>query len=425
MSIIESGLYTHNLSFDNADCYNLDNMLRVRDLSLAGNKRVRKTFLASSIVLFMFLYGIVGIDSPFATETVLAQENVFELRGYAHAANVGWISFNCKDGGDCADSNYKVSYDSTTKTFSGFAWSGGIGWIKFGDLEDIPHSGVNMYMDDADAVHGWIRACAGTINGDCTDMTDHPDGWDGWINVSGTSPDYGPVLNDENKLIGYSWGSEVVAWINWSPEVPNCPTCGVRIDAPFEFDFVQPFNLSINQGETGSRDLVANLTSGLPEGVTFTYDELPQGITVVSLDPVDCELSCVSEITVSVDEGVSGGGHPIVITATPQSAIEAQSKTLNIVVPPIHLTGVTCSANRASGFVEQDIEWTATVTGNGGPYTYAWSGDVTGDTETVTTQYQDPGTKYVEVVVTDTTTTARDTCPTDIVISNRTSYEFY
>jgi len=66
------------------------------------------------------------------------------LSGWAWSENFGWISFNCKTGGDdpinicCSQepppefcSDYSVTVATSTGEFDGYAWSGNIGWISF------------------------------------------------------------------------------------------------------------------------------------------------------------------------------------------------------------------------------------------------------------------------------------------------------
>jgi hypothetical protein len=66
------------------------------------------------------------------------------LTGWAWSESFGWISFNCKTGGDsqanicCSQasppspcSDYGVTVATSTGEFDGYAWSENIGWISF------------------------------------------------------------------------------------------------------------------------------------------------------------------------------------------------------------------------------------------------------------------------------------------------------
>ena len=65
---------------------------------------------------------------------------VYDLSGYAWSDNIGWISFNCQEGGPggsdiCGTSDYKVSLLAPSvcvfHNVSGYGWSKNIGWISF------------------------------------------------------------------------------------------------------------------------------------------------------------------------------------------------------------------------------------------------------------------------------------------------------
>jgi len=137
---------------------------------------------------------------------------VYDLSGYAWSDNIGWISFNCQEGGPggsdiCGTSDYKVSVNFTTGLFSGYAWSDNIGWVSFNstDLAGCPSAPCEARISTTTGeVSGWARALA-------------HNGWDGWISLRGTLPDYGVSLNSvTNEFHGYAWGSDVVGWISFN-----------------------------------------------------------------------------------------------------------------------------------------------------------------------------------------------------------------
>jgi hypothetical protein len=77
---------------------------------------------------------------------------------------------------------------------------------------------VDLYTG---AVTGWARACAGTVNnspnqnlpGDCSSMTSRTDGWDGWIELSGTNHTNTAMSLSTGVINGYAWGGPVVGWV--------------------------------------------------------------------------------------------------------------------------------------------------------------------------------------------------------------------
>lgn len=152
------------------------------------------------------------------------------ISGWAWSSTIGWIDMNCADQGVCGSSNYAVTIDDKGN-FGGRAWSPSIGWIKFGGLSSFPGAGSNAVVSTSSGlVSGWIRACSGTQTGDCSTMTSRTDGWDGWIELSGTnhtSPNLsgtGGVTYDKSTRIfrGYAWGGDA-GWISFAPTIPGQP----------------------------------------------------------------------------------------------------------------------------------------------------------------------------------------------------------
>jgi len=41
-------------------------------------------------------------------------------------------------------------------------------------------------------------------------------GWDGWISLKGTSPNYGVVGTSTGAFVGFAWGSDVIGWVDFS-----------------------------------------------------------------------------------------------------------------------------------------------------------------------------------------------------------------
>ena len=107
-----------------------------------------------------------------------AQANVSDnFSGWAWSDNIGWVSFNCTNGGPtnndiCATSNYGVTKDASGN-LSGYAWSDNIGWISFNRAETgNPPSGGGTTDPGAgtgaiaklsgNTLTGWAKALAAT-----------------------------------------------------------------------------------------------------------------------------------------------------------------------------------------------------------------------------------------------------------------------
>lgn len=125
------------------------------------------------------------------------------VSGYAWSENIGWIHFNPPLGG--------VFLDDVTGNFSGYAWSENIGWVDFGPTSGYPAApNYGAKMDLATGfITGWAKAVAGGSSGS--------GGWDGWINMNGSSPNYGVISNlITGDFSGWAWASDVVGWISFS-----------------------------------------------------------------------------------------------------------------------------------------------------------------------------------------------------------------
>ena len=163
-----------------------------------------KKIIVLFVVLLVFVVGMVawGVSAP----STQAQSNLKAVTGWAWSSNIGWIKFAP------TSSASDVQYNSSTGFLSGYAWSSNIGWINFGASggPEAPTHAAQLPLADADgAMTGWAKAIAGDVPNN--------DGWDGWIKMSGGWAD--GVRRDNDKLLGYAWGSEVVGWINFAPTI--------------------------------------------------------------------------------------------------------------------------------------------------------------------------------------------------------------
>ncbi len=139
---------------------------------------------------------------------------------------MGWLSFNCTSGGDCGAVDYGVNIDASGN-ITGYAWSSNYGWLKFGGLSGFPTSGGTTPANaklTGNNVTGWARFCSVAdspstcIGWAGTNPTNG--GWDGWVSLAGTAPNYGVTLSG-NAFSGYAWGGDdggknVVGWIDFS-----------------------------------------------------------------------------------------------------------------------------------------------------------------------------------------------------------------
>ncbi len=182
-----------------------------------------------------YLWGTLILVVLLATASLAAnaQATTRDLSGWAWSSNIGWVSFNSADSGTGTNGvgtspvSYKVQLESDGD-LTGYAWSSNVGWIKFDpSLTGAPSGATKASVNTSNnQVSGYVRACTGTVNRDCASAT-RTDGWDGWISLSGTNHSSGDtsgnggvtyvVSGDTATLKGYSWGSDVVGWLKFSP----------------------------------------------------------------------------------------------------------------------------------------------------------------------------------------------------------------
>lgn len=186
------------------------------------NSLKKNTFITVVALVLVFCFGVLG-NYP---QKASAQNTTGNVSGYAWSSNIGWVSFNCHQGGTnggdiCGTSAYSVNVDSSTGIFSGFAWSSNIGWISFNSGDVATQCGSIAKLTGT-TVSGWARAIAGS----------QAQGWDGCINFSGTNPNYGVVYNaTSHTLTGYAWGSTVVGWIGFTNTTLNLGNGNISLTA--------------------------------------------------------------------------------------------------------------------------------------------------------------------------------------------------
>ncbi len=186
-------------------------------------------------------------------------DSAHNMSGFAWSSNVGWISFNCTNVGSCGTANYGVHMNANgwltgneASSTPGYAWSSNIGWIQFGGLSGFP-SGSGTYAQNAQVVSGNLRGWARALS--------HGGGWDGWISLSGTAPNYGVTLSG-NSFSGYAWGSTVVGWLTFNPSTGNgIVTSGAVDPAAFSLGFDENIRVKLLPNGTSETEQ-KNVTLG-------------------------------------------------------------------------------------------------------------------------------------------------------------------
>ena len=153
----------------------------------------------------IFFFGLVALFVYLSPSPALAGTE-HNMAGYAWSSNIGWVSLNCTNDSTCGGVDYGVNMNNDG-SLVGYAWSPTVGWIQFGGLSGFPTGGGTQSINATTTgsnVTGWIRAVGADNNG-----------WDGWISMSGTSPNYG-VTYSGGTFSGFAWGSTNVGWLSFN-----------------------------------------------------------------------------------------------------------------------------------------------------------------------------------------------------------------
>lgn len=183
-----------------------------------------------------------------------------DVDGYLWSETIGWISMS--------GPGYGITIDDEG-LLSGYAWSENIGWVsaEASDLAGCPSAPCEARMEETD-MRGWLKALAANGNG-----------WDGFISLSGTTPDYGPTLDElAGTFSGFAWGSDVVGWVDFQYATTNYTPCEATYQC---VDLTHRDNLctqSVNENEycgVGNVCLAGGVC-GIPGGATGDLWLAPQ-----------------------------------------------------------------------------------------------------------------------------------------------------
>ena len=300
-----------------------------------------------------------------------------DLTGFAWSSTIGWISLNCKNDNNCANSDYKVTINAD-RTVTGWAWSSNIGWIKFGGLSAFPTGGGTTAANASVSgtypnltFSGWARACAGTAapntsdQKNCTSMATNGNsgGWDGWISLRGTNYNVSANMTSGMNNNSYAWGDEVVGWLDMfthagfsavqaSLSGTGCTipvgtsSCSARLTWNMSTGVTSPniYNTKTSAQISTSRTQT-NFATRVQNGTT-TF-QARSGTTMLATRQLSA--SCASGSTwsggVCVADVASTTEPTITVRATPP--IVRMGKTASVSWTISDLSGSTCVANGA------------------------------------------------------------------------------
>ncbi len=285
-------------------------------------------FFAAALLAVLMLIAGIRYKGLFRTSSVRADSSQ-NLSGYAWSSNIGWISFNCTNDTSCATSNYGVNIDPATGNFSGNAWSNNIGWISFNQTTGCPESGCTTQPNlntTTGAITGWAKA-----------LTADNNGWDGWIKLAGTASSggaYGPTLSG-TTFSGYSWGADVIGWMDWSKVVSaaTAPTANLYVNT------IGATSATIGSGQSATLLWTSTGATSCTAAGGFSTGGATSNTTGVSTGP----LTSTQNYSISCS-GLGGTSVPSNVTVT--------------VTQP--LVTITANPNRVADGGQTTISWSAT-----------------------------------------------------------------
>lgn len=213
------------------------------------------------------------------------------------------------------------------------------------------------------------------------------------VNPVGTV--YGAILQFKTCPVDHHANS----WLNWlvpvayAHETDDCVPVTSDLNVQCVADFT---NLQINQ----TVRYTANATGGAS---SYTY----------SWSGTDNLSGSTQSVTKSY--GTAGAKQA---TVTVTSGGQQKTHTCNVNVQTVaQPLAVTCSVNRSTANINENIQWAAHPTGGSGIYLYSWSGTdgVHGGGQTTLHVYSTTGTKTATVAVTSDGQVAYATCSTTIM----------
>ena len=315
----------------------------------------------------LFLLAMLFVGAAFAHAQTLPAP--IDLDGFAWSSNIGWISLNCRNDSNCASSDYKVTINAD-RTITGWGWSSNIGWVKFGGLASFP-TGGGTAAENARLTgtypnltwSGWARACAGTLGGTCSTMSNNPEAgaWDGWISLRGTNHAITSNMATGMNADSYAWGSEVVGWIDMFSQVTfattsatiwgnNCTvaqgasTCATQLNWDIDNSAASPnmYRVTAPASQLSTNRTQTNF--GVTIGLGNTTFHARSGTTM--LDAVTLSATCAAGLTPSGGICILGTG-----TTSPTMDLNAippivrRGNTATITWSLSSLTGNTCVIN--------------------------------------------------------------------------------
>ena len=100
------------------------------------------------------------------------------------------------------------------------------GELTPGSIIDVTVGAGGAGGDDGGSGHSGGAGAGGRIEITyAQNPTTDADGWDGWISLRGTSPDYGVVGAETGAFSGFAWGSDVVGWVDFAGAYTTYTPC--------------------------------------------------------------------------------------------------------------------------------------------------------------------------------------------------------
>ena len=145
-------------------------------------------------------------------------------------------------------------------------------------------------------------------------------------------------------------GTYTISVIGTNGEVVRKANFNLTINIPFDYTLiVSPVSAEIDQGDTTTTNVTANLLEGFPEEVSFSVSGLPPG-ALATFNPTSCILSCSATMKITTSPGTPAGTSVCYVTAMTSSGVVITSPfTLTVNYFEYNLTATPPSESIVQG----------------------------------------------------------------------------